>query len=82
MADAPLEECPVCAGRVRRVVNSVGIVFKGSGFYSTDNRNGKDKGSTETAKPTVEKKDKEEKKSSATESESSSAKSEKAAESA
>jgi hypothetical protein len=27
-------------GPVRRVVNSVGIVFKGSGFYITDNRNG------------------------------------------
>lgn len=40
MSDRPLTECPVCEGRVRRVVNSVGIVFKGSGFYVTDNRNG------------------------------------------
>ena len=42
MADDPLTECIDCeVGNVRRVVNSVGIVFKGSGFYVTDNRNGK-----------------------------------------
>jgi len=40
MADAPLTECPVCGSSVRRVVGSVGVVFKGSGFYVTDNRNG------------------------------------------
>ncbi len=40
MSDAPLVECPVCEGRIRRVVNSVGVVFKGKGFYVTDNRNG------------------------------------------
>lgn len=39
-ADDPLTECPSCEGEIRRVVNSVGIVFKGSGFYVTDNRNG------------------------------------------
>jgi putative FmdB family regulatory protein len=43
MSDAPLKECPVCEGTVRRIVNSVGIVFKGSGFYVTDNRNGSSK---------------------------------------
>ncbi len=41
MSDDPLTECPECNGRIRRVVSSVGIVFKGSGFYITDNRNGK-----------------------------------------
>lgn len=45
-ADAPLEECPVCHSQIRRVINSVGVVFKGSGFYVTDNRNGKSKSST------------------------------------
>jgi len=40
MSEAPLRDCPVCEGAVRRVINSVGIVFKGSGFYITDNRNG------------------------------------------
>jgi putative FmdB family regulatory protein len=40
MTDDPLSECPVCGGKVRRVVGSVGIVFKGKGFYVTDHRNG------------------------------------------
>lgn len=39
-SDDPLTICPKCEGDIRRVVNSVGIVFKGSGFYVTDNRNG------------------------------------------
>lgn len=38
MSEEPLTLCPVCAGSIRRVVNSVGVVFKGSGFYVTDNR--------------------------------------------
>lgn len=38
--DEPLTQCPACAGRLRKVFNSVGIVFKGSGFYRTDSRNG------------------------------------------
>ena len=47
MADDPLTDCVHCEeGHVRRVVNSVGIVFKGSGFYVTDNRNGKGKTKT------------------------------------
>jgi putative FmdB family regulatory protein len=36
--DDALTECPQCAGRLRKVFNSVGIVFKGSGFYRTDSR--------------------------------------------
>lgn len=36
--DPPLSECPHCGGRLRRVFHPVGIVLKGSGFYSTDNR--------------------------------------------
>jgi putative FmdB family regulatory protein len=43
MSDPPLADCPVCDGSVRRVINSVGVVFKGSGFYVTDNRNGNGK---------------------------------------
>ena len=38
--DEPLTECPACHGRLRKVFNSVGIVFKGSGFYRTDSRSG------------------------------------------
>ena len=36
--DAALTECPECRGRLRKMFNSVGIVFKGSGFYRTDSR--------------------------------------------
>ena len=35
--DEPLTICPQCGNPLRKVFNSVGIVFKGSGFYSTDN---------------------------------------------
>lgn len=38
--DSALTECPNCQGQLRKVFNAVGVVFKGSGFYSTDNRNG------------------------------------------
>jgi putative FmdB family regulatory protein len=40
-SDDPLTQCPQCEGQIRRVINSVGVVFKGSGFYVTDSRNGK-----------------------------------------
>jgi len=33
-----LTECPECQGRLRKVFNAVGVVFKGSGFYRTDSR--------------------------------------------
>jgi putative FmdB family regulatory protein len=36
--DDPLADCPSCAGRLRKVYSSVGVVFKGSGFYRTDSR--------------------------------------------
>jgi putative FmdB family regulatory protein len=38
ISDAPLVECPECEGHVHRLIQPVGIVFKGSGFYVTDNR--------------------------------------------
>jgi putative FmdB family regulatory protein len=40
-SDAPLEVCEECGGQLKRVFHPVGIVLKGSGFYSTDNRSGK-----------------------------------------
>jgi putative FmdB family regulatory protein len=43
-SDNPLTECPECDGNIRRVISPVGVVFKGSGFYVTDNRNGKSNG--------------------------------------
>jgi putative FmdB family regulatory protein len=39
-SDAALTDCPACAGRLRKLFNTVGIVFKGSGFYRTDSRSG------------------------------------------
>jgi putative FmdB family regulatory protein len=36
--DPPLEECPVCGGKLRKLYSPVGIVFKGSGFYATDSK--------------------------------------------
>ena len=37
-SDDALEHCPQCQGRLRKVFNAVGVVFKGSGFYRTDSR--------------------------------------------
>jgi len=36
--DDPVKECPECGGVVHRVLQPVGIIFKGSGFYITDHR--------------------------------------------
>jgi putative FmdB family regulatory protein len=41
MSDKPLSRCPECKGAVRRIIGGgMGVIFKGSGFYSTDNRKG------------------------------------------
>jgi putative FmdB family regulatory protein len=37
-SEMPLERCPECDGAVRRVIQPVGVIFKGSGFYVTDNK--------------------------------------------
>ena len=38
MTEPSLVDCPECDGHVHRVIQPVGVVFKGSGFYVTDNR--------------------------------------------
>lgn len=38
ISDEPVRTCPECEGAVRRLIHPVGVVFKGSGFYVTDNR--------------------------------------------
>lgn len=38
-----LTVCPECEGKLRKVFNAVGVVFKGSGFYRTDSRSAGDK---------------------------------------
>ena len=47
-SDSALTECPDCGGRLRKVYTSIGVSFKGSGFYRNDSRasgNGSGKGS-------------------------------------
>ena len=41
-----LSVCPECGGRLRKVYNAVGVVFKGSGFYRTDSREKKPSGAS------------------------------------
>lgn len=38
--EEPISVCPECAGKSRRVIHSVPVMFKGSGFYCTDNGRG------------------------------------------
>jgi putative FmdB family regulatory protein len=37
-SDAPLTRCKICGSKVNRIFYPVGVVFKGPGFYATDNR--------------------------------------------
>lgn len=37
-SDEPVKVCPDCGGPVTRLIQPAGIIFKGSGFYVTDNR--------------------------------------------
>ena len=66
----PLKECPVCGkSALRRVFHPVGVIFKGSGWYITDNRNSKN--SASKSSDTSASADKAEAKSESTSSESS-----------
>ncbi len=49
--DDPLTDCPECTGNLRKVYGAVGVVFKGAGFYATDNRS---KGRANAAKPAAQ----------------------------
>jgi putative FmdB family regulatory protein len=40
MSAEPLKVCPECGGALRKLLYPVGVQFKGSGFYTTDYRNG------------------------------------------
>jgi putative FmdB family regulatory protein len=40
--EEPRAICPQCQGRARRVISSTPVIFKGSGFYITDSRKGKE----------------------------------------
>ncbi|MGR6914386.1 FmdB family zinc ribbon protein [[Actinomadura] parvosata] len=47
--DDALTVCPTCQGNLRKVFSAVGIVFKGSGFYKTDNRSSSSTSSSSTS---------------------------------
>jgi putative FmdB family regulatory protein len=39
ITDLPVKECPKCGGLVMRIITGgAGLIFKGAGFYITDNR--------------------------------------------
>jgi putative FmdB family regulatory protein len=52
--DEPLTVCPECGGALRKIYSSVGVVFKGSGFYKTDSRGSSSSTGTAPAKPATE----------------------------
>ncbi|MCI0636277.1 MAG: FmdB family transcriptional regulator [Actinobacteria bacterium] len=71
-SDEPLRTCEHCGGPLKRVFHPVGIVLKGSGFYSTDNRGSKSKLATPETKKESESPSAETKSSDAKPSESKS----------
>lgn len=47
MTDEPLEKCPECGGKIKRLIGAgAGPIFKGSGFYQTDYKNSSAKNSS------------------------------------
>jgi len=57
MSDEPLKVCPKCQGKLTKILYPTGVIFKGSGFYTTDYKgsgkepaksNGTSSGNTET----------------------------------
>ncbi len=56
MTDEPLKICPVCGGEIIRLISGgMGIIFKGSGFYTTDYKNSSSKNFSQTSKESEEK---------------------------
>lgn len=75
-SDEPLRTCPHCGGPLKRVFHPVGIVLKGSGFYSTDNRGSRSKAASSEPKKESSSETKADAKSSEAKSGSSKPKSE------
>ncbi|WP_340686922.1 FmdB family zinc ribbon protein [Amycolatopsis coloradensis] len=67
-SDASLTVCPQCSGPLRKVFSSVGVVFKGSGFYRTDSRDSKASTTSAPAKTETKSESKPETKSAASSS--------------
>ena len=53
-SDDPLTVCPECSGLVKRVIQPVGVVFKGSGWYINDSRKAPAESSTESPAKTTD----------------------------
>jgi putative FmdB family regulatory protein len=53
--DAPLKSCPECMGPLQKLLYPVGVIFKGSGFYTTDYKGGSKAASDGSAKSDKEK---------------------------
>ncbi len=49
--EEPVAACPKCQGKARRILHSIPIIFRGSGFYITDSRKGRDTGKGKEKKP-------------------------------
>ena len=55
MSESPISSCDNCGGKVKRLITGgTGLIFKGSGFYLTDYKNGKK--STENNSQSTQKK--------------------------
>jgi len=54
-SDGPLEKCPNCGKRPRRLITAPAIVFKGSGWYKTDSRTAPKDGDAATPGPSSDK---------------------------
>jgi putative FmdB family regulatory protein len=52
--DEPIRVCPECGAAVRRVLYPSGVIFKGSGWYVTENRKSSGSGSSSGVSPKTE----------------------------
>ena len=76
MSAKPTSHCPECDGPVHRVISPVGVIFRGSGFYVTDNRKSSSSTTRNTSKTSGEKETSSESKTESKASESKSTPSE------
>jgi putative FmdB family regulatory protein len=71
MSAEPLRVCPECSGSLRKLLYPVGVQFKGSGFYTTDYKNGGSSSSSSSKSDGSSKSDSSSKSEGASKSESS-----------
>jgi putative FmdB family regulatory protein len=69
-SDGPLEKCPNCGKRPRRLITAPAIVFKGSGWYKTDSRTAPKDGDGAVSSSSTEKDSKSETKDTKTDAKS------------